>query len=435
MLALILIGRIDRTPIHSTKEYKETLLNTDKVIGEIHKEISSKDTLLIGWAAKTIIPKGVPLPVAGYGFRTEYTTVRDSLYARAFAFDDGLRETFVLTLDLMIFPIEVRKRLEKLLPTIGISSDQVMYSAIHTHNGIGGFDPSPLGSVSVGKYSEKATQKITNAAFNAIQEARQSKQKGSIGFIQSMVPEWVTNRIVHNGRKENSLRAIKLSRVDGKNAVITTYNAHATCLDMDFWILSRDYPGELTNSLEQKPEIDFAMYCAGMVASHGPANPYNEKDFEKIKHMGKDLADSILNKWDTTNTKYIVNTSIYKIPIAFRPSQVRIEKDLKVRNWVFDFASGGLKGDITYLQLGNISWFGSPSDFSGEIALDYHFDSLAHQHNRNFMLSSFNGNYVGYITCDAYYDSLNSYEIREMNWVGPEYGAYFGDIIEKIITN
>lgn len=436
ILAFILIGKIDRTPIHSTLEYKETLLETDNILSTIHKEVNSKDTLMVGWSAQSIIPKGVDLPVAGYGFRTSYTTVRDTLYARAFAFDDGIRTSFVLTLDLMIFPIEVKRRLTEQLPKYGITADQILFSAIHTHNGMGGFDPSLLGSASVGVYSEEATKKITQSAINAIIEAKNSKSKAAIGFLQTLAPEWVTNRIVHNGRRENSLRAIKIYKENGQQAIITSYNAHATCLNMDFWILSRDYPGELINALESSPNIDFAMYCAGMVASHGPDNPNkNEKDFEHIKHMGNALADSILNQWDDISLQYVVNTSIHKIPIHFRPSQVRIEENFKVRDWVFKLASGGLNGDITYLKLGNIDWFGTPSDFSGEIALDYQFDSLAKQNNKNFMLSSFNGNYVGYITCDAYYDSLNSYEIREMNWVGPEYGAYFGDIIEKLIVN
>ncbi|KXX67976.1 neutral/alkaline non-lysosomal ceramidase N-terminal domain-containing protein [Flammeovirga sp. SJP92] len=435
ILAFVLIGRIDRTPLHSTEEYKNTILNTDNIISAIHKEVSTQDTLLIGWSAKSIVPKGVSLPVAGYGFRTSYTIIRDSLYARAFAFDDGIRESFVLTLDLMIFPIEVRKRLEKLLPTIGLTADQVLFSAIHTHNGMGGFDPSFLGSVSMGKYSEEATQKITEASFNAIKEARNTKSKGGVGFLQTESPDWVRNRIVDGGRKENSIRAIKISRTDGKQAVITTYNAHATCLNMDFWIYSRDYPGEFIDHLENKPSVDFAMYCAGMVASHGPNSPHGEKDFEMIKHMGQALSDSIFVKWEQTPVNYVIDASIHKVEVDFRPSQVRIEKNLKVRDWVFKMASGGLQGDITYFKLGDIDWFGTPSDFSGEIALDYKFDSLAKEHNKNFMLSSFNGNYVGYITCDAYYDSLHSYEIREMNWVGPEYGAYFGDVIEKLIRN
>lgn len=432
----MLIGRIDRTPIHTTKEYKTTLENTHQTIKKIQKSVDAVDTLKIGWSAQCIIPKGVPLAVAGYGFRAPYRMVRDSLYARAFAFDDGVRETFVLTLDLMIFPIEVRKRLEEKLKTIGLTGNDIMYSATHTHNGMGGFDPSLLGNVAMGKYSEEATQKITNAAFEALKDARKNKVKGSIGFLYSQSPEWVTNRIVHNGRKENSIRGIKINRVDNKSAAIVTYNAHPTNIEMNYWILSRDYPGAWVKNLEKSDKIDFAAFCAGMVASHGPANPNNNKDcFSKLENMGKVLSDSILNIWDTTPTESIVSTIIEKTPIHFRPSQVRIEKHLKVRDWVFKSASGGLEGDITLFKIGGINWFAAPSDISGEIAIDYKYDEIANAKKEHFMMTSFNGNYVGYITCDAYYDTLANFEIREMNWVGPEYGAYFGDIIKELIEN
>ncbi|ANQ50562.2 hypothetical protein MY04_3197 [Flammeovirga sp. MY04] len=436
IIALVLIGRIDRTPIHSTQEYKVTMDNVHETVKKINKVIPSQDTLLIGWSSECIIPKGEPLPLAGYGFRGPYRMVRDSLYARAFSFDDGIRESIVLTLDLMIFPIEVRKRLEKKLNTIGLTTEDVMFSATHTHNGIGGFDPSAIGNAAMGLFSEVGTNKITEASFKAIVEARKHKSKGRVGFLKSESAEWVNNRIVHNGRKENSIRGIKITREDGKSAAIVTYNAHPTNIEMNYWILSRDYPGAWVSYLEASDKIDFAAFCAGMVASHGPANPNHNHDcFSRLENMGKVLSDSILNIWDKTPTQAVVNTIIQKTPIDFRPSQVRIEKHLKVRDWVFRSASGGLEGDITLLKLGNINWFASPSDISGEIAIDYEYDKLVKQKNEHFMMTSFNGNYVGYITCDAYYDTLESFEIREMNWVGPEYGAYFGDIIKELIEN
>ncbi|WP_281616150.1 neutral/alkaline non-lysosomal ceramidase N-terminal domain-containing protein [Flammeovirga sp. SubArs3] len=437
ILAFSLIGTIDRTPLKSTEEYKKTFLNVAETIKELEQQVSTDDTLQIGWAKECIIPKGVPLPVAGYGFRTQYRAVRDSLYARAFAFDDGIRQTYVLSLDLMIFPTEVRKRLGKKLLNIGITEEDVLFSATHTHNGMGGFDPSLLGNVAMGIFSEEGTSKIVASAYQAILNAKASKKKGSVGFLKTQSPEWVTNRIVYNGRKENSIRGIKINRVDGKNAAIVTYNAHPTHINMNYWILSRDYPGEWINHLEASKTIDFAAFCAGMVASHGPGDPKHIEDsFERIKDMGSVLSDSILHIWDKTQTNAVVNVDIHKIPIDFRPSQIRIESNLKVRDWVFKSASdGGLQGDITLMRIGNIDWFACPSDFSGEIALDYQFDRVAHQQNKEFMVTSFNGNYAGYITCDAYYDSLNSYEIREMNWVGPEYGAYFGEIIKELLEN
>jgi hypothetical protein len=76
---------------------------------------------------------------------------------------------------------------------------------------------------------------------------------------------------------------------------------------------------------------------------------------------------------------------------------------------------------------------GTPCDFSGEIFVRNNLGEFATKHNRHLMITSFNGNYVGYITYDGHYDSIKNAETREMNWVGPYFGEYFSTMIKKVI--
>ena len=45
------------------------------------------------------------------------------------------------------------------------------------------------------------------------------------------------------------------------------------------------------------------------------------------------------------------------------------------------------------------------------------------------IVTSFNGDYVGYITEDEHYDHASHAEVRTMNWVGPYFGEYFSNVI------
>ena len=61
-------------------------------------------------------------------------------------------------------------------------------------------------------------------------------------------------------------------------------------------------------------------------------------------------------------------------------------------------------------------------------------DSLALSKGKNLIITSFNGNYNGYITLDDHYDRYDAEEVRALNWVGPYFGAYYQEIIKKILA-
>jgi hypothetical protein len=85
--------------------------------------------------------------------------------------------------------------------------------------------------------------------------------------------------------------------------------------------------------------------------------------------------------------------------------------------------------EISYLQvarLGNMIWITTPSDFSGEYALQIKNALAAKGYNAN--VSSFNGSYLGYIVPGKYF-YLDKYEPKDMGWFGPNMGDYTVDLI------
>jgi hypothetical protein len=74
-------------------------------------------------------------------------------------------------------------------------------------------------------------------------------------------------------------------------------------------------------------------------------------------------------------------------------------------------------------------WVTTPSDFSGEFALQYKNSLEVKGYNSN--ISSFNGSYVGYIIPGRYF-YLDKYEPKLMGWFGPNMGDYTMDLIHQL---
>jgi hypothetical protein len=74
-----------------------------------------------------------------------------------------------------------------------------------------------------------------------------------------------------------------------------------------------------------------------------------------------------------------------------------------------------------------------PCDYSGELSINNDLDGYAAKFGKELFITSFNGNYVGYITEDSHYYTCDHDEVKTMNWVGPNMGIYFTEVIKKMI--
>lgn len=74
-------------------------------------------------------------------------------------------------------------------------------------------------------------------------------------------------------------------------------------------------------------------------------------------------------------------------------------------------------------------WFTTPSDFSGEFALQIK-DALANK-GYHANITSFNGSYVGYIIPGKYF-YFDSYEPKTMGWFGPNMGEYTFEMLRHL---
>lgn len=417
-----LVGPINRIPLHERDFYQKMRTSFDT----LNPIPSPKGRLKIGWSSFGIIPN-YPMPMVGYAPRDHFDSVHDSLYTKLLCISNGFTTSYLISVDLLIFPPKLK---ELLKAKVKSPTEFVFLSASHTHSGLGGWDKSLLGSFIAGDYDEAWLVALADSILVNMAKAKQSALPGRLSYWESDASEYVSNRLVENGTTDGKLRGLQAVRDDSTKAILFTYSAHPTNINHKAKVLSGDYPNA-TNKVLQKKGYTFSMFMAGMVGSHRLSN-IDGADYELANNTAQKLSEKI-EKSVVTSIKDSVTIAAMSIDLPLGSSQLRILKELKIRDWLFTAAFGSLKAEITYLKIGNILLLGTSCDFSGELAVNKQLERLANSQGLKLIITSFNGNYTGYITDDEHYDNMIKEEVRTMNWVGPYYGQYYAEAIKVLI--
>ena len=420
--ATSILTTVDRSPVIDSSHYQSTIGKLEKLNEKDFK--FSGDTLRIGWAKINLTPL-FQTSLAGYGIRA-FEDIADSVWMRAFVFDNGFSSIALLAPDLLIFPPTVK---ETILNHESIKSIAgVFFSATHTHHSIGNWHPGIVGRLFAGPFDQKVIDFISEKAIYAISRATQNLKKSKIGFSAIHTEGLVKNRVDPNGDIDPWLRIIKFEQDGGETALLASFSAHPTTMPRDSAVIHRDYPGILVDLLEDNGAIDFGAFIAGAVGSQGTIRKTNSN---ATKAFASDLANQITLISNVLQTNYNYQLGQKSLNIEFGEPQFRISEDLRIRPWLFNLIFGSYTASMQLLRIGDTVIVGTPCDFSGELVQP--LDQLARTKGINLIISSFNGDYIGYITRDDLYDQ-DGYETRTMNWFGPENGTYFSQILSRLIN-
>ncbi len=422
LVVAAMVGGIDRTPIEERDFYQAMKVRLDSVNVQSH----GRSSIRSGWGKVNLTP-ATTMPMAGYIPRDHFDVVHDSLFARVMVVANDQFKAAWINVDLLIFPPALRDKINEELKEMH-DSTFLYLSATHTHNGVGGWDSSVGGRLIAGKYSQEWIDRSASAIVACVRST--TLVPSSVSFFEADASEWVENRVnVDSGKVDGKIRGLRFERADQTSGLLFTYSAHATSIQKERLELSADYPGKVIQTLEQKST--FAMFMSGMVGSHRfKFTP--ENNYEFIDKIAPVLADKI---WGAHYDSALVNPEIRsgRVPIAFGPAQLRLNKDWKLNNWAFRTLFRSLKGELTYLQIGEATFVATPCDFSGEIFVVDRLDSVAQRYGKKLIVTSFNGDYDGYITYDPHYEKSRKEEINSLNWVGPYYGRYFSEMIQALV--
>ena len=426
---LLTITFIDDTLLEESPYFKTAEIIIDSLDATF--QINNAKYFKAGWA-KTNITPSYKLPLAGYGARNGVyvSEVHDSVWVRGFVFDDGFKKYAIITLDALIVPPAVTKKLQFLLSEMGYDLSRIYMSATHTHCSVGGWANSWIGHQFAGEFNQQIVNDLTNSIIITIKKAEKELSHAKIGFGSYNAEKLVRNRLVGNkGTTDPWFRIIKIQKEDGSIGLITSFAAHATVFSHRQMKYSRDYPGALVDSLEKIDNIKIAAFCAGAVGSHSP-NINGSDNYQRISNLSSELFSLANENINSIQIKSVNSMGSILFDIPLREAHLRISTKLRIRPWVFNKITEQSKAYLSLLKIGDIILVGTPCDFSGELIND--IESKANRFNHNIMVTSFNGGYIGYITNDKWYD-LKEYETFTMNWFGPYNGSYFVHLINNLM--
>lgn len=423
-LLVVLTAPIDDTPLADQPFYQAMQRRMDSITIPLHHPTQP---VRVGWSQLSIVPDH-PLQMAGYKPRPTFTDVHDSLYVKVMAVDNGAYRIYFVSVDLLLFPPALRTAIEEKLPKS--DSDFVYYTATHTHTAVGGWDPSLLGSILMGEYDSSYIHYASNQVISAIERARASADWATVRYWERSAPENIYNRIDTLSPVDDKFRGLIIERADGQQALLFAVGAHPTSISKKFTALSADYPGAMARELNEYKHVQFMAGAIGSQSFKGFGRAF---EWELVDSVGRTFSRYVRFPQNTVSLPSDLDIQAAKVQLFFGKSQLRLTKNLKLRDWIFKSINHPLAGEITVVRIGNVLLLGTPCDFAGEIAVVNGLVQYANDHGLKLIITSFNGQYTGYVTADHHYFNSDYEEVRILNWVGPYFGEYYSQLIKKII--
>lgn len=422
LLGVATLTTVNRSSLEEQDFYKSTFAQ----LASSTWSSSSSTHWKGGWATVNVTPTQ-PAELVGYSPRGPYTFIQDSSHVKALTLSNGKSNIAWLNYELLIVHPQLADQVRAGVRKAGISLDQLIFTATHTHSGLGGYMPGIVGSLAFGGYDEQVVEQLVAGSVRALQSALASQDTVRVAYKKTSIPDLVTNRFVKGGPTDPFVRQVLLQRKDGQKASFITYSAHATALSSKFMGLSGDYPAYLTELLEED-EVDFALFAAGTVGSHRPHTQGNTP--EQVQAYAQAIDAKISADTSVVDMQGAALLRTSQVQINLGEPQLRISKDLRLRPWLFRCLLGEMPAYLDISQVGNILFISSSGELSGVFYKTW--DALAEEKGMHLVVTVFNGSYVGYITPDELYDA-QFHEVREMNWFGPGNGKYFDRLIQEII--
>ncbi len=434
------ISTVDTTPYFGTEYYANSIENIDKSFEKVKPEST---ILKAGFGKVSITPQIVDgkeepkkgkfnkINLSGFGSDNYARATHDTLHVKVMALEVGNEQVVLVGADVLMIPEELTlKVVEKLkINNIPLTREQIYFGATHTHSSFGNMVPGFVGGMFGGEYQPELMAWLAEQFYQAIIAALNDKMPAQIGSEFTHVPGLIRNRIIgETGRLNDKLTVVSVKQDGAKQAVIGVFGAHATVLGSWNDEFSGGYPGYFQRKLEGT-DIDMAMFFAGAVGSH--TNKSQGDKFEKAQYMGELLADSALVA--LANIDYSASAELTAFASKIETPKLQpiyITPGLRLSASIGEKLMPPIKS--IYLQafkINDLVWQSMPYELSGEFSID--LQNALELEGFNSVITSFNGQYLGYIVPSKYY-YYDHYETRIMGWYGPSMGDYLMELNYKV---
>ncbi|MCE9559997.1 MAG: hypothetical protein K8R88_13740 [Armatimonadetes bacterium] len=267
--------------------------------------------------SRTEITPPFPMLMGGYGLLDPFDGVHDSLTLTAVYFNDGTKESWIVSADICQFPDKehIEHALDILSSRLHCSRDAIFLNASHTHGGPLACttrnidDPDSLYAC-VGENLHDVLRYfefLWSQAGDAMDSARQSAFCGSLHYGEAKTNFPINRRKLINGRVEmepdpegvidDRLRLLVVRDDQGAIKILLPILAcHPTSLGAQHRI-SADYVGTWRDQVESfmngESPMAFLQACAGDArpAQTRDGEHFRRVSFDELEVMGSQLLD------------------------------------------------------------------------------------------------------------------------------------------------
>lgn len=290
------------------------------VLALVWPVLASGGSFLAGAAAVDITPdvKAMKVPSSGYGARGNKSMrgVHDPVKCKALVVSDAKHKAAIVTCDLIGISVQLREKVLAEVSGLGITDQNLMLTASHTHSGPGAMMKNAIAGLVFGFYNDKLTQMTADKIAAAIQTADAHLEPATLRIGETMLPDLVRNRRDPAGSYNYSTRrfssaydprhprnltdpALTVLRFDNASgkplAVLFHFAMHATVFGPDNMLISADWPGAAQAKIETALPGTVALYMNGAEGDQAPAMLENQiTDEQYVDLIGGKVAEGVL---------------------------------------------------------------------------------------------------------------------------------------------
>lgn len=402
--------------------------NTANRIEAIKTLDKNENNIKIGWNRINFTPP-TPSDLAGYSGRGKYTSVKDSVFANCLFIESEKGNYLVLNFDLILIHQTFSTALEQqLLPDKNLNLKGIYYTCSHSHSSFGGWAKGLLAKFALGGYQPEIVNFMVKQTKKMVYKAYKSRSTVEIAFTKIKLTDYVLNRVARGNEVDDELRLVVFKNEKNEKSALISFSAHPTIIPMKEKFLSGEFPTICSNNLIDSLNLQSLLYVSGAIGSTSPA-PH--QGYHRSKKFAKRISDTIIPFYKKLKFNPISHFNYNEVSIDLPPAQFKINNNIVLRPFWFQFVFGNPKAKVSRLEINNLNFVGVSGEISGET-----FSQVKNklpETSHEYIPTSFNGDYIGYLTKSEHYYTRESAEARDMNLYGPTNSDYFVEVISKFL--
>lgn len=394
------------------------------------RECSASGPLFAGVGTAEITPPRA-VPLAGIFDRCllPNTGAASGVIVRVLALDNGHEEVFLVTADLLLVTRSLRERIVEKLATAhpDIAPERLYFTASHTHSGPGGWSADPFEYLVAGRPDAAFADWLADRFVAAIGAARKDLAPAELGHGAAWLenPYAITNRLVKRGPANRwvDVLALRDPQTKAPRATVVFLAPHALTRKVDDRLVSAEYPGVVRETIEAT-EGGLCLFASSSVGQMVAGDFGQPRGPSRMEAAGRYYARAVSELLPRLTYERRIAIHNRRVEVPLPQQQVRWgPTGLRFSPLVSRFfLPEGTQ--VHLLALGSVHLVGVGCDFSGTIGMALR-DSVP---GRTTLVTSFNGDYFGYVVPDESYDRLH-YETMLMSFYGPRLGGYMTEIL------